>query len=355
MNVSKSIGGVMYNNKQYFVFAMFAFFMNALLSAQQENAGNAALLKYLSKAEASKKIGYKKSFAKGALEGVAVTVPSLPAVSQFANIMPPYSTYISKIWPAVMIAGSGIRSMWNDAFSKSTPEWVEQLRLLLSEQDELRKPIIGKKVAYFGVPVDKVDLTNWFGRKKYVSKAYLLSSNFDDITNAFTDNHYEIYLMPKDEYLGDLFVALTKYLNTDKKLGAYVSFVAIRPTPGITKSPFNGKNLPRIIIGFKPSATQLDVINVAQDLDKKFKETWENYATVMGLNILPRYSQKINDLMYAAYGSADYKDSVKAQAEYAPKAKTFFQRWWSGPSDDDMAYRDDAFAITVKGKYSEEL
>ncbi len=345
----------MYSNKKYTVFAGLVFFVSTCIVAQQAQDGRIALLKYIQKAQASAKIGGKKSFTKGASEGVAVTVPSLPALSQFANIMPPYSTYISKIWPAAMIAGSGIRSMWNDAFSKSTPEWIEQLKVLLTEKDKSNNHIISKKLMYLGVPTDKINLTNWFGRKKYVSKVYLLSSNFDDITHAFTEHHYEIYLMPKDEYLGDLFVALTKYLNTDEKLRKYVSFVAIRPTPGVTKSPFNGKNLPRIIIGFKPSAMQLDVIDVVQKLDNKFKETWDNYATVMGLNVQPRYSQKINNLMYAAYGSADYKDEVGAQAEYANKAKTFFQRWWSGLSDDDMAYRDDAFAIKIKGKYSEEL
>lgn len=61
--------------------------------------------------------------------------------------------------------------------------------------------------------------------------------------------------------------------------------------------------------------------------------------------VQPRYSKKYNDLIYSAYGSADFKDStefkssIEGQAIYNKNGRTWSE-WWHGPTDEDMAYPD---------------
>jgi len=349
------------------------------ISASQPTGptGKELLKKHIKTAVSKKKMGYVKSAAYGAATGAMYAIPISTGIDIAHNspqhaideayrlsYEPSYMYSKGKIvetgmsalnrllihWVTVGAIYGAIWSMWREAFYRnSTPEWIEQLQEL-NKSLQGSAPSLSKKVMYLGVPNDKKSpaleqggYIAWFKnlatRSKYVRKAYLLSSAFDDISQAFDPMHYELYLMPKDEYLVDVFLAVHDFCKKNKSnLTSTVSFIAMRPTPGVTKSPYNSKNLPRIIIGFKNSATKDDVIDMVQALNAHFEQAWLNYQNIISLNVQPRYSQKLNDLIYAAYGSADYKDSALGMNMFRYKAKTLFQRWWSGASDDDMAY-----------------
>jgi len=249
----------------------------------------------------------------------------------------------------IVLAGTALMSaplasiLIADAYGTS-PAWTAQLQLLAQN----KASISNKKVLYMGVPVDKINeelesKINQYSRfykmwhYKELRKAYLLSSTFDDIKFANEGSFYYLFLNPNDANLVNVFLALN---NTfERNLNYYIdkiAFLAIRPTPGITKAPSNGKNMPRIIIGFGPSAKDEAVEEVMSMLDsltingKKISE--------ISLNVQPRYSQKINPWLYAAYGSADYKDSDEGKKLFADKAKGLW--FWQSPSDEDMAYID---------------
>lgn len=232
------------------------------------------------------------------------------------------------------------------------------------------KDLLGDKKLELGVPADqkeKASYTNrlmnyWFGNYKHISKTYLVHNVFDDISNAYKDNHYELYVMPKDEYLGSLFNNIIQeiwdyygrkhskdYKKEQDKFATQflepiikkdIAFIAIRTTPGITKSPFDGKIMPRIIIGFQPTVAR----DTAEEIIWWIGETTKNLDAKC-LKDKPRYSDEYNCLLYCAYGSADFKDSKAGQAKYKDrKNKAYpdnqlalfsprFQEIWM-PSDD---------------------
>lgn len=154
--------------------------------------------------------------------------------------------------------------------------------------------------------------------------------------------------MPKDEHLIGVFITINTFLTEKTTLGKDIAFIALRPTPGITKSPYNSKNMPRIIIGFKDSATKAAVIDIIKNITKHIISIYveqgdPNYLDEYGLGIQPRYSKKINNLMYIAYGSADYKDGAVYKK---PVTKSWWQYLISGPSNEDMAFSEKNKAIT---------
>jgi hypothetical protein len=239
---------------------------------------------------------------------------------------------------AVGATAGAVAMMVKDSLSNSSPEWVAQLKELENQ--------ISDNFIYIGVPTDQrtPELANKYG------KIYLLSKYANTITNAFLDGRREMYLMPKDEYLGDVFVELNRMFEREELGAEIVEFMAIRPTPGVTKSLWNSKILPRIIIGFVPSSATLNlnkdklqkmfIGGIMDALVKKFPDA--------GLGIQPRYSEKINDLIYLAYGSGDFKDSRKGQLVYPPVEKRTLRMRLFGPRDEDMAYRRPDQRIDLK-------
>lgn len=324
-------------------------FEHALFTAQPAPTGEELLKKHIKTAVAKQKGTALQGAKRGAKTAAALIAAGTIAQGQrFGHVDLHGSDAAGMInLITIGVVGGAVLAMLNDAFRKgSSPAWISQLKELDNNISS-----ISKKVIYLGVPLDKVNpaleqggyvswLKNLATRSKYVRKAYLLASGFDDIEHAFGNDHYELYLMPKDEYLVDVFLAINELLkNKTTDLGKLVAFVALRPTPGVTKSPFNGKNLPRIIIGFKRGTQPADMKKILNGLDAYFKQAWYNYQDIISLNVQPRYSQKINDLIYAAYGSADYKDEVGAREDYVTKNTSFWRTWWpSEPTNEEMAY-----------------
>jgi hypothetical protein len=331
------------------IFLTIAIGFGAVVSASENTGeGHRRLARHHKAAKERAKQGYAKSMYEGAKYGAATGFVG-GAIGSFAisqgNISahkPIASGYGQMVEPYVVgtVVGLGLGALagiWNEAFySNSTPEWKKQIELLAANKDSISK----ESVFYFGVPIDQ----------KQAGKAYLVSTGFNNRDNIYNDNHYELYLMPKDKFLVLIFLICDYFFTnhfTDK-----VSFIAMRPTPKVTKSPYNSKNMPRIIVGFKPGTKKPDIENAIEKLDARLRERLGADYNQGGLNIQPRYSQKLNDLMYAGFGSPDFKDSARGKKEYANKVKTFWQRWISGPTDDDMAYKDSNLAIR---SISEEL
>ncbi len=217
----------------------------------------------------------------------------------------------------------------------SDANWSGQLKKLHDQNSKLDR----EKQLYLGIPSDD---------RNKIGKVYLLSKSFSTIADKDNNNHYEIYLMPKDKYAADLFLAINEKFK-DLFYQDKIAFLGIRPTPGVTKSPYNGKNLPRIIIGLAADAEIDTVSQLIEEIEKTTVQKREGHllygGSQLGLNVQPRYSKKYNDLIYTAYGSADFKDSdqfkktAEGQAIYNKKGRTWSE-WWYGPTDEDMAYPD---------------
>lgn len=236
---------------------------------------------------------------------------------------------------------------------RGSPAWNAQLQKLYNSKDRLD----AVTHLYLGIPEE---LTHRIG------KLYLLSARFNDISHAKNNDHYEIYLMPKDEYITDLFLTINHNLmiKQNKAYKDAIAFLGIRPTPGTTRAPYNDKNLPRIIIGLKPNVDKQLVKQLVELIDGFGIETSYKNKTVyiagnlLGSNTQPRYSKQYNNLIYTAYGSADYKDGKKFKESAEGKQllnKTFMQKtwseWWYGPTDESMAYPDkskDPFAFNTR-------
>jgi hypothetical protein len=172
-------------------------------------------------------------------------------------------------------------------------------------------------------------------------KRYLLAKNFDDISNIYTDNHYEIYLMPWDHILVYIF---TRLLNTMDiyKMNQYkkdIAFIAIRATPGISMSACSRKPLPRIIISLKPNSTK-DVLEAIIDII--LCDVYCTWFVPRGVG-RPRYSDEMlgsDKNIYVGFGSGDYKETAKGQREYAPMKSTSYWRFFSR-NVEDMAYQNE--------------
>ncbi len=270
-----------------------------------------------------------------------------------SNIKDSEKLLLSILFSSFMSASiSAMADLLSNAY-KPSREWIAQLELLA----ENKKSINEQKLLYLGVPSDKIDIEienidpekfrfsrfYRYWNKSKIRKAYLLSSTFNDISQATIDNHYELYLMPKDEYLTTLFIALNNFFQMPD-YSNQIAFIGLRPTPGVTKSPFSSKNMPRIIIGFNSRIKNPQVIkDIVKELEKL--KINEKSQSDISINMQPRYSQKINPLIFGAYGSADYKESVKGKEEYKNKGTSLYERLISGPSDESMAYKSNDFKI----------
>lgn len=341
--------GEVFMNKSICTIVAFMVCIAGNITAGDQGEGHKRLAAHIAAAKKSKKEGIAASAAEGAKYGAGAGALYLGYNRTTDPYEYDYQLNFSNLISYLAVgAGLGaVTGMWADAFNSSSPAWLAQMNTLDEKKDNIEKD----EVLLTGVPFDQVNRglektvkTNfamemwWTGALKRIRKAYLLSAKFHNIEKAFDNDHYEIYFMPKNEELVDVFLAIDQQLQTHNN---HVAFLAMRPTPGITKSPYNSKNMPRIILGFNNNTSKDAVLKVLQPLYTMLKEKFPN---AMLHNATPRYSKKIDDLMYVAYGSADYKDGAGYKK---PKTKTIFQWLWSGPSDGDMAFGDKAKEITI--------
>jgi hypothetical protein len=121
-----------------------------------------------------------------------------------------------------------------------------------------------------------------------------------------------------------------------------IAFVAFRPTPGITKSAWNSKILSRIIIKLNAGDDDDEQKKkTARAIIERLKELYNDQEC--GLNIQPRYSKRVNSLIWVSYDSEDFKDSPEGKARYTPKAyqsnwRARWLPWFFGPRDEEMAF-----------------
>lgn len=330
---------------------------------------------YAKKAAAEAKQGYVSSaasgFQKGASYGSLAGLPTAIAMSRYASPVNEWGRNV--VGPVIAGAAFGAlvgsaTSMWYEAFNRnSSPAWVEQIEKLVAP--DYKAAISEGILLLAGVPTDQVQeklekdykkpgmLGRLFDRNaKFIRKTYLVSSIFSNIENADNGNHYEIYLMPKDENLVTMFLNVNLFFQ-DSRFINKIDFIALRPTPGVTKSPYNSKNMPRIIIGFTPQAGP-EIVAEAMAMIA-FMTIKNEPVTKLGLGIQPRYSYcpfNKNNFMYVAYGSADYKDSEAGQKEYAYKASKLWP--WQSLSDEDMAFPTGVNLITegqIQKHYNNQL
>ncbi|HEV2916635.1 MAG TPA: hypothetical protein VGW78_02710 [Candidatus Babeliales bacterium] len=172
---------------------------------------------------------------------------------------------------------------------------------------------------------------------------YVLAYNFDDISHMHDGNHYELYVMPRNRDIFTLFNYLKDILAEYKES---IAFIAMDPSPQPLKS-CSGKILPRIIIGFKPDTTKEiveSILDILLDL----------LPVAAGAGGRPWYSDEIKDsgkLLYASFGSGDYKEMPEGQAEYAPMKSTSYWRYITS-NIEDMAYKNEGQRLrqSVKNK-----
>ncbi len=328
------------------------------VNASQSKTGQELAREYAARAAAKAKQGYVSSAVSGATEGApyGAIVGLSAAIARSSQYIPPVSEWGSYLVAPVLTAAAiggflgSATSMWNEAFSRnSSPEWIKQMQKLVEPQGAISEDV----VLLAGVPTDLVSEERekrfktgwvpemWFtGTSKLVRKTYLVSPIFSNIENADKGDHYEIYLMPKDENLVTVFLNVNDFFQDNRFINK-IDFIALRPTPGVTKSPYNTKNMARIIIGFTPQADQ-EVVAEAMAMIALMAIQGE-HVTKLGLGIQPRHSycpfKNDNNFMYVAYGSADYKDSVKGKEEYAYKAAKLWP--WQSLTDEDMAFPSD--------------
>ncbi|HEV2917375.1 MAG TPA: hypothetical protein VGW78_06555 [Candidatus Babeliales bacterium] len=316
---------------------IFSLTLNCLVLSIISNASESPgeiLAKYKEIAEKRKSIEYKRLLLKGLLAGLGGGAYSY-ALSTFLPIHELRNQYIAfgAVFSALSIFSAEVIT---EILSSSSPEWVAQIRKL---EKAMRDGLIYKeRSAEIGGVPQEIQNTN---RDKYNimkdvdGKTYFFANSFHDI-DRFETQHYEIYLMPKDKELVDVFLSL---ITGGSSISAYwgdIAFIVIRPTPGVSTSVYNGKYLPRIIIGLRPFVYRRDVYNFVEVL-KKLLSKYE------GIGYHPRYSEEIpgtNKLIYAAYGSGDYKDTQAGQEKYkSMKSKS----WWRFISRDieDMAYKNE--------------
>ena len=134
------------------------------------------------------------------------------------------------------------------------------------------------------------------------------------------EQKYEIYLMPK----GDLTVTLRSLLEAIeiyKDLQPLISRIKISTIPH--DKIVAGVILPRIVIYL--SAEKMKAQQALDDL----YEIFDHYkGLIKGLNITPRYSAKVTDLIYVAQGDSNLK-ADKYASFYEP-GRIYYHPYFSG-------------------------
>lgn len=234
---------------------------------------------------------------------------------------------------------SGIDVYIEKAEKSRKSEWLKQLQQL--------KPLLSEKTISLGVPASErvtkpkytsVLMNYWLGNYNLIPKQYFLLKGFENTEDALKNNHYELYFMPDDAHLYDACSQIVQFFKSfyEKysgfgRLEDHIAFIAVRPTPGITKSPFDGKLMPRIIVGFYPNFREMqpnirkpryttktytaERITFQQPIYYLNKEVNVKEFGCMGV---PRYSKEFEkSCIFWAYGSADFKDGVEGKQIYS--------------------------------------
>jgi hypothetical protein len=155
--------------------------------------------------------------------------------------------------------------------------------------------------------------------------------------------NYEIYLMPEDKDLIDIFLMLDDRLNFD-----VIAFIALSLRQDVIKSvgEFSAQILPRIIISLKEFDDEEEARVAAINLIRFLKSILKQYS---GIGYKPRFSAEIpgtKKLIYVGFGSGDYKESEAGGKAYKDKS---LRAWlWSWiDSKEYMAYQKDSQRIVV--------
>ncbi len=335
--------------------AILIFVASSTHEVSQSGPGHQRLAAHILAARNSKKKTLVTSATQGALASALIFgVQKIATLNNSYDYEITFSHLINYL--AVGAALGALAGMWSDAFKNSSPLWLEQMKQL----DENKESINKDEILLVGVPLNQVDKNLeetaktrstfglwWTGELKRLRKAYLLSETFHYIKNAFENDHYEIYLMPKDEKLVTIFLAVNTFLQPEERANK-VAFLALRPTPGITKSAYNSKVMPRIILGFKNDASKDAVEKIVTLLSDMLQK---EYPRALMHNAIPRYSRKIDGMtLFHAYGSADFKEGAKGTTSFLKPASGWrITNWFAAsPSDYDMAYNDTSKVLELK-------
>lgn len=184
-------------------------------------------------------------------------------------------------------------------------------------------------------------------------KEYFLSAKFNNTVSAGytrigepeTDigtkwQHYEIYIIPDNEHLIDLFADINGWAQElDPAIKEHIAFIALRPTPDVytTSNPLTRQVLPRIIICLKPMPADQTLQNykeftqsLIKNLYIQFSKTF-NHMRESGYH--PRYSEKLTPYIFVGFGGQNYKDIKEHQNLFERN-----QTWYGTSAPTDMAY-----------------
>jgi hypothetical protein len=314
---------------------------------------------YLRMAQQREKVGFLKSLGLGAMTGGFLGVPMGGAAMGYRD----RPTDAIKVMAALTTLGA-LGNALVDAYNPWTtsPAWTAQVKKL--EDAIMARPgevITENTVLIGGIPAYEISRGN--KDKDYGGRPYLLSAKYHDVSsNADVfylrrSNGYEFYLMPKDENLIDIFLLLNSEDEKIKKILENVAFIVFSLRPDVSKSIWSNKNLPRIMIGLKPGPG-VDGVSEKQKATMFALALSELLGGYSGIGYRPWYSAEIevpdatNKLIYASYGSGDYKETKEGQKEYAAKKNKSWRSWISSDVE-DMAYKNDDQRIDITNMSSQ--
>jgi hypothetical protein len=157
--------------------------------------------------------------------------PKYPGVYETHSLMFRTPWLQEKTIPKIVLTGAalGAASSLYNQYRAATPGWKEQLNMLEKHID-------------LSGPVVEVD-----------GKTYLASKKFNNTTNINNPKmrKNQIYFMPTDEHLGDVFNAIHDPLNIEPN---DIEAVIVRAAPGVPSTGWrfiNKRILPRIIVQVK--------------------------------------------------------------------------------------------------------
>jgi hypothetical protein len=229
----------------------------------------------------------------------------------------------------------------------ASPGWKEQIAKLNSDNISDKTVSIGGKTYLLAKGFDKIESAGYgFG--------FLNTPNSPSSYYMTGDgNHYEIYLMPDDTRLVDLFLDITNLLNAmSDDVKQKIAFIALRPTPRVydtnaITSLFSRQVLPRIVICFKSEQSKKQDVEMVIRPIKNFIDSLVKANKVQTSGYHPRYSAKItdtDDIIYVGFGSGDYKKLPYRSDEFERKGPPLWRAY------DDMAYqkgREQELKMTV--------
>lgn len=121
-------------------------------------------------------------------------------------------------------------------------------------------------------------------------------------------SNYKIHLMPKDEYMTEVFNKLFELLSHEvvkKNLQSFKIYLDYNKTEAQQQK--NERIFPRIVL--YPSSSKTATQDLLNFLFEKLDHT-------QGMNITPSYNAKVTDLLYVAQGDGDDKKTVGFKEYY---------------------------------------